>query len=176
MMIGMNGSLSSPLMRRATSCPSIRGIMTSRRIRSGGEAATLASACSPSLAESVAYPQASRRARRTSTLSSWSSTIRIRYVRSLSSGCDILLSEEPLDFRHHGARLARLREVSIASDLHRLLAVGRERVRGQRDDRDVARLGVVLEHLRRFPSVDDRDGDVHQDEVGLLRAGLRDAF
>jgi len=46
----------------------------------------------------------------------------------------------------------------------------------QRDDRDVVRRGIVLEHLRRFPPVDDRNGNVHQNEVGLFCPRLADAF
>src|SRR5215204_2861847 len=82
--------------------------------------------------------------------------------------------EEALYLGHDRARLARLRQVAVAPHLHRLLPVARQRVRRQRDDRDLVRGRVVLEHLRRLPAVDDRDGDVHQDQVGLLRARLRD--
>src|SRR5256885_418912 len=83
-----------------------------------------------------------------------------------------VLAEEALDLGDDGAWLARLGQIAVASHLHRLLPIRREGVRRQRDDRDVARHGIVLEHLRRFPAVDDRDGDVHEDQVGLLGARL----
>ena len=53
-------------------------------------------------------------------------------------------------------------------------AVRGEGVGGERDDRDVTRDRIVLEDLRGLPAVDDRDGDVHQDQVGLLGVRLRD--
>src|SRR5688572_16022566 len=174
MMIGMNGRVSSALIRRATSIPSMRGIITSRRIRSGGDWRTRSNASSPSAALSIWYPLASRRARMTSTLSSWSSTMRMR-VRGDPSAA-IALPEELLHLAHHGFRLAGLGEVAVAAHLHRLLTVRRERVRGERDDRDMLGVGVALEYLGRLPAIDDRDGDIHQDQVGLFGACLGDAF
>src|SRR5687768_11073543 len=106
--------------------------------------------------------------RSSSTLSSWSSTIRMRgdesWPGAVSGG--ITPTQEALNLSDDGARLARLRQIPVAADLHRLLAVGRQRVRGQGDDRYVLRRRVVLEHLRRLPPVDDGDRDVHQDQVG----------
>src|SRR5204863_288423 len=64
----------------------------------------------------------------------------------------IVFAEESLDFRDHGSGLTRLGEVSVAADLHRLLAIGRKRVRRQRDDGDSFRRRIVLQHLDRFPS------------------------
>ena len=34
----------------------------------------------------------------------------------------------------------------------------------------------MLQHLRGLPAVDDGNGDVHQDQIGLFGARLRDAF
>src|ERR1700720_1061192 len=129
----MNGSSLLSLFalrRRTTSMPSIFGIITSRRIRSGQERSTASKAACPSLAPSTTYPRASSRARSSSILSSWSSTTRIRPLRS------IVLAEESLHLRDNGSRLTGLGEVSIAADLHRLLAIGRECVGGERDDGD----------------------------------------
>src|SRR6476660_966741 len=96
-----------------------------------------------------------------------------------SSSAGILggvLAEEALHFGDDGPRLAGLGQIAVAPHFHRLLAIGCEGVRGERDDRDVARHRIVLQHLGRLPSVDDRDGDVHQDQVGLFGARLRDAL
>jgi hypothetical protein len=49
-------------------------------------------------------------------------------------------------------------------------------VRGERDNGNVLGIGIPLEHLRRLPPIDDRDGDVHQDQVRLLGTRFRDAF
>src|SRR3712207_3217327 len=178
MMIGMNGRSRFAFIRRATSKPSTFGIMTSRRTRSGGSASTAASAASPSRSAAVRKPHASSRIRSSSTLSSWSSTIRTRAelsAGSVDSGA-IAPAQEALNLRDDGARLARLRQVPVAPDLHRLLAVGGEGVRRQRDDRDVLRRGIMLEDLRRLPPVDDGNRDVHQDEVRTFGPGFRDAF
>src|SRR5688572_15231253 len=103
-------------------------------------------------------------------LSSWSSTMRMHAAPSRS----IALPEKALDFRDDRTRLARLREVAVAPDFHRLLAIGRQGMRRQRNDRDLVGGRILLEDLRRFPAIDDRDGDVHEDQVGLLRPCFRD--
>src|SRR5215218_9861109 len=88
----------------------------------------------------------------------------------------IVAPEEPLDLGHYGSWLAWLREISVATDFHGLLTVRCQGVGGQRDDGDGVGRGIVLEHLRCFPPVNDRNGDVHQDQVGLLGPGLTDAL
>src|SRR3954462_13452568 len=94
-------------------------------------------------------------------LSSWSSTTRILALRLGS----IVFAEEPLYFSDDRPRLTGLGEVSVAADFHRLLAIGREGVRGQRDDRYLLRGRIVLEHLGGLPAVDDGDGDIHEDQI-----------
>src|SRR5688572_5938878 len=180
MMMGMKGSSGFCLMRRATSLPSIDGIITSSRIRSGGDECTASSDCCPSVAVCTLYYHASSRARSSSTLSSWSSTTRMRPVssgagdeaRGTPVSCAVIATEELLHFCDHGARFARLREIPVASNLHGLFPIRRQRVRSERDDRNVPRAGIVLENLRRFPTVDDRDRDIHQDQVGPLGTRL----
>ncbi len=46
----------------------------------------------------------------------------------------------------------------------------------ERDDRDVVRRRIVLQHLRRFPPVDDGNRDVHEDQIRLLSPGFTDAL
>src|ERR1700738_4583157 len=87
-----------------------------------------------------------------------------------------ILAKEALDLRDDGAGLARFGEISIASDLHRLLAIGGQRVRRERDDWNVACCRIVLQHLCGFPSVDDRNGYIHQDQIRLFGACFRNAF
>src|SRR5690242_905359 len=189
MMIGMKGSVRFALTRRATSMPLISGIITSSRIRSGGSFSIYRSAAAPSWTASVRYPQLSSRTFRTSMLSSWSSTTRMRDWDSGGSSdsgsapagrvssAGILggvLPEEPLDFRNHRAWLAGLGEIPVTPDLHRLLAVGGEGVGREGDDRDVPGHRVVLEDLRRLPTIDDRDRDIHQDQVGPFGSSLGD--
>src|SRR5258708_5134090 len=179
MMIGMKGSSGLLLTRRATSMPSILGIMMSSSTRSGSVRSIVLRASAPSLALLVSYPPASRRARSSSTLSSWSSTIRMRAAVASFSGldrCPIRLSEESVYFRDYRARLAGLGQMPVAAHFHRLLAIRRQRVRGQCDDGNVLRGRVVLENLRGLPAIDDRNGDIHQDEVRLLCPRLGDPF
>src|SRR5688572_8322101 len=90
--------------------------------------------------------------------------------------CPVITTEELLDFGDNRARLARFRQIAVASDFHGLLAIRRERVRRQSDDRNVPRAGIVLQHLSRFPPIDDGNRDVHQDQIRLLRARLGDPF
>src|SRR6516162_6384209 len=77
--------------------------------------------------------------------------------------------DQPLEFDRLGVEL-------VASGRKRLLALAGERVRGERDDRDVARLWIVLQSSRRLPAVDDRHLEVHQDDVGALAQRHRTAL
>src|SRR5687767_10288932 len=132
--------------------------MTSSRMRSGGCFDTCSRAIRPSVAESMIYPRASSLARRSSTLSALSSTTRIR--AGWSGPIVVLATEEALYLGNHGAWLAGLCEVAVTAHLHRLFPIRREGMRGQRNDGNVLRGRIVLQHLRRFPSIDDRDGDI----------------
>src|SRR5690348_5988024 len=95
---------------------------------------------------------------------------------SFSRGLSIIFSEEALNLRHYRPRLAGLCQVSVASDFHCLLAVRGESVGGERDDRDLARLRIVLQHLGCFPTVDDGDRDVHENQIRMLAPRLRNTF
>src|SRR5687767_9845891 len=64
--------------------------------------------------------------------------------------------EQTLDLGQHALGLDRLREIAVAADLERLLAVIGEGVRGERDDQDVARRWVGLEDTRRLPPIHAR--------------------
>src|ERR1700751_4553120 len=55
-------------------------------------------------------------------------------------------------------------------------ACPRARVRGERDDRNVARLWIVLQSSRRLPAVDHRHFEIHQDDVGALAQRHRTAL
>src|SRR3954462_4194014 len=167
MMIGMNGSSLFAILalsRRATSIPSIFGIITSSRIRSGTDLSTCSSAACPSGAPSTWYPRASRRARRSSMLSSWSSTTRIRGFELRS----IVFAEKSLDFSDNRSRLAGLGQISIAADFHRLLPIRRESVSGKGDDWNRLRGWIVFQHLGSLPAIDDRNGNIHKDQIRLF--------
>src|SRR5260370_39159967 len=77
--------------------------------------------------------------------------------------------DQPLEFDRLGIEL-------VASGAKRLLAFPGERVRGERDDRDVAGLRVVLEPPRRLPAVDHRHFQIHQDDVRALAQRQRTAL
>src|SRR5262245_4115926 len=62
--------------------------------------------------------------------------------------------DQPLEFDRLGVEL-------VASGAKRLLALAGERVRGERNDRDVARLWIVLQSSRRLPAVDHRYFEIH---------------
>ena len=88
----------------------------------------------------------------------------------------------------HDATLSRQQRFDLGQELlepHRLgveiVAAGRERhlavvdhrVRAQDDERNVPRRGVRLQLPRRFPAVDARQAEIHQDEIGQRRSGDR---
>ena len=78
MTTGMILASSSAFSRRTTSNPSIPGIMTSSRIRSGGDSAAFTSPSSPFRARSTAYPNGARRASISRRFRSSSSMTKIR--------------------------------------------------------------------------------------------------
>src|SRR5262245_25959359 len=49
-----------------------------------------------------------------------------------------------------------------------LIALAVQRIRGHADDRDVAGLRILLERPHRFPAVNDRHFEVHQNYVRVL--------
>src|SRR5262245_5469842 len=73
------------------------------------------------------------------------------------------------------ARLGGLGNVAVAACLSRLELIRRQRMRRERDDRNVRGRGIRLEPPRRFPAVDDGNGDVHENEAGMSRLGGVDA-
>src|SRR5215831_6896455 len=77
--------------------------------------------------------------------------------------------DQPLEFDRLGVEL-------VASGAKRLLALAGERVRGERNDRDAARLWIVLQSSRRLPAVDYRHFEIHQDDVGALAQRHRAAL
>src|SRR5690348_14975241 len=94
----------------------------------------------------------------------------------ISCSSAIVLPEESLHLGDHGAWLARLCQIPIASDFHCFLAIGRERMGRESDDGNLPSLRIVFEHLRRLPSVDDGNRNVHENQVRLLRSRLGDTL
>src|SRR6516225_5864447 len=72
------------------------------------------------------------------------------------------------NFAQQPIKLHRLGIELFTSGGERLLALAGKRVGRQADDRDVARLGLALQAPCRFPAVDDRHLQVHQDKVRPL--------
>src|SRR6266487_786210 len=84
--------------------------------------------------------------------------------------------EHPPQRRHQPLEFDRLGIELVAAGAKRLLALARERMGGERDDRDVARLRVVLQSPRRLPAVDHRHFQIHQDDVRALAQRHRAAL
>src|SRR5262249_26602659 len=74
-------------------------------------------------------------------------------------GCD-----QPIEFDRLGVEL-------VAPRRERLFAFTGERMRGERDDRDVAGLRTALEPPRGLPAVEDGHFKVHQDDIRSLGSG-----
>src|SRR5262245_58408144 len=73
--------------------------------------------------------------------------------------------------RDQPIELDRLGVELVASGGERLLARAGERMRGERDDRNVARVRIALEAARGLPAVDARHFKVHQHDVRPLGGG-----
>src|SRR5262245_16930740 len=80
----------------------------------------------------------------------------------------LVICEQPPQRRDQPLELDRLGVELVAAGGERLFAGARERMRRERDDRDVARLRVLLQSPRRLPAVDHRHFEIHQDNVGAL--------
>src|SRR6516164_2703520 len=73
------------------------------------------------------------------------------------------------NFNQQRARAEGLRDVGVAAGLAGLDVVAAQRVRGHRDDRDRAKCEVTLDPARRLISIEARELDIHEDQVGTLR-------
>jgi hypothetical protein len=62
-----------------------------------------------------------------------------------------------------------------AADRDALVAIARQGMGGERDDRNLGRRGVRFDAPRRLPAVHFSKGDVHEDEVGPFGVRHRDA-
>src|SRR5262245_55937172 len=79
--------------------------------------------------------------------------------------------ENPPQRRHQAIELDRLGLELVASGGERLLARTGERMRGERNDRNVTRVRIALEAARGLPAVDARHFKVHQHDVRPLGGG-----
>src|SRR6266700_2353804 len=84
--------------------------------------------------------------------------------------------EHPPQRRHQPLEFDRLGIELVAAGAKRLLALARERMGGERDDRDVAGLRILLQSPRRLPAVDHRHFQIHQDDVRALAQRHRAAL
>src|SRR5512142_3235564 len=106
-----------------------------------------------------------------STLFGLSSTTRMQGGSFIERSSRGVLSH----LREQRTRAERLRDVVVAAGRTRLLLVVRERVARYGDDRNPCELGDRLDATRRLVAVDDRQLDVHQDQVRPLALRLGNA-
>ena len=94
-------------------------------------------------------------------------------VRSRSTPHDVVSFVVVIvsDERGKCAAVDQFRDVAVATGLPRLRLVAGERVRGHRDDRHPGELGDRADAARRLVAVNDRELNIHQDQIGIL--GLR---
>ena len=71
---------------------------------------------------------------------------------------DFLRVDQPLDLGEQTVEIDRFCLEFVAAGGERLLAIASHRVRGQRDDRNVAGRGSAFRRPRRLPTVDLRAG------------------
>src|SRR6516165_12491259 len=89
----------------------------------------------------------------------------ITYIQGVPS---FAVSENAPEGCDQPFKFDRLRIKLVAPRRDRLFALTGERMRGQRDDRDVAGLRIALEPPCGFPAVDDGHFEVHQNDIRTL--------
>src|SRR5581483_7668607 len=90
-------------------------------------------------------------------------------------GAPLIRREEFADLGKKLARAVRLGDIAVAAGVARLSLVARQRIGGDGDDRHLADLRQGADAPRRLVAVDAGKLDVHQDQVGALARGRRDA-
>src|SRR4051794_26190459 len=107
-----------------------------------------------------------------STLSGMSSTT------STSGGSRIsaVLWQEFADLGEELARAERLGDVAVAAGFAGLRLIAGQRVGGNGDDRHLGQGGYGADAAGRLVTVDRRQLDIHQNEVGLFALGGGDAL
>src|SRR6185503_9412811 len=85
-------------------------------------------------------------------------------------------TERPLHAREELDRVERLDDVVVGARGEPEDLVGRERLRGEHDDRRVRGLRVAAKPVRDLEAVDPRHHHVQQDQVGTQAPGLLERF
>src|SRR6202045_3808123 len=161
---------------RQTSNPSIRGIMTSRRITSGSSVSAISRAVGPLYAVKTSKYSLDSFASSSFTFASISSTTSTRPDISLSHSkyrAAPLSGEEALDGPQKARHRDRLRDIGLATPVPHFLLVALHREGGHRDDRDHPQIGVSLDPLRDFQTGYFRQLDVHQDQIRTMLTSKR---
>src|SRR5262249_8210578 len=150
--------------RRSVSSPFISGIMTSSRTRSNAVCSINVRAWAPLSARTIEYPSSSSRRPSMSRFSSLSST-----TNSEADGDSInssLSIEQVAHTRGQSLPVNRLGFVGVAAGFEAALFVALHGVGGQDDDRDAAGRFIPFQPPRCLPSIQLRQTDIHQDDVG----------
>src|SRR5262245_37092857 len=84
--------------------------------------------------------------------------------------------QQRLNFLQQPRELYRLGVEVVAAGGKRLLAFADHRVRGERDDRNAPRLRRAFQSPGRLPSIHDRETQIHEDQIRMLRIGECDAL
>src|SRR5690348_13757073 len=161
---GMSAVRASALSRRQTSNPSMRGIITSSRMRSGRSSWAMRSARSPSLAASTLKYSLASLASSSLTFTSTSSTTRMRADMSVYS-----IEETGNRLEEIGDR-DRLGDVGFASTFADLLLVAFHGESGHRDHRDGAQLFVFFDPFGHLEAGHLGQLDIHQNQIRMMLA------
>src|SRR5207237_998568 len=164
MITGSIAVSSSARSCRQTVYPSMSGITTSRRMRSGFSDLAASSAEAPFVAEMTSYARAARTASSRRTFSGTSSTTRIRASYSLTVSFSAVLLhrlDEPND-------VDGLRDVGVEAGVEEPFTISVHGLRGQRHDRNRRRPCVCAQAGEGFDTVYVGQLDVHQHEIRLV--------
>src|SRR5215469_326787 len=161
---GMSAVRASALSRRQTSKPSMRGIMTSSRMRSGRSSCAMRKAPSPSFAASTLKYSLASLASSSLTFTSTSSTTRMRADMPNYSVQEAGNSLEEIGDRD------RLGDVRLAPAFADLLFVALHREGGHCDHRNGAQLFVFLDPFGDLEAGHLGQLDIHQNQIRMMLA------
>src|SRR6266436_2335298 len=165
MTTGMKFVAGFDFSRRQTSKPSISGIITSSRMMSHSARAQISSASAPLDAVRTSKYSADSRASKSLTLAGTSSTTRMRADKESSP-----LPDKPSDGFNKFAHRDRLGQIGLAAALADAFLVALHREGRDRDHRNRAQLGIILDPAGDLQSGNLRKLNIHQDEIGTKLA------
>src|SRR5665213_2013633 len=163
MTTGISAVRGSALRRLQVSKPSMRGIMTSSRMRSGRSSCAICRAVCPSFAVRTLKYSAESLASSSLTFTSTSSTTRMRADMTLCS------AQKPFDRLEKIDDRDRLGDIGLAAAFANFFLIALHGKGGHGDDRNAAQLVILLDPFGYLEAGDLGQLNVHQDKIGMMQ-------